>query len=381
MSSSENIDYRFKVLYFIGIVLVVAGHCDNGGFSLLYEWFPPYSFHLGLFVFCSGYFYKYENERAIGQYIIKKIKRLIVPVYLWNIVYGLIVFLLSYKGFTIGMGISIDKFLIQPILSGHQFDYNLGGWFVIPLFMIEVINVLIRGLLDRMRISVNECVFFVMVLLCGCIGIWLAAKGINTGWWLVCDRVLYFFPFYTLGILYKQVIEPKDTISNGLYFLIIIMLQLSIILKEGDAPQYVPSWCEGFDANFILPFVVGFLGIAFWLRVARIITPLCVNSKIVNTVADNAFSIMIHQLFGFMLVKTVIACVYKLNMGCADFDLSRFKTEVFYIYLPNGIEQFRIVYLLVGIVFPIVLSQIIKVIKDWVSGRSVKSINYYSRVQ
>ena len=57
-------DYRFKILYCIGMIMIVAGHCDGGGINLLSDWFPYYGFHLGLFLFASGYFYKtkYENQ-------------------------------------------------------------------------------------------------------------------------------------------------------------------------------------------------------------------------------------------------------------------------------------------------------------------------------
>lgn len=51
-------NYTFKILYCTGIILVVCGHCNNGGLNLFFDWFPPYGFHLALFVFSSGYFYK-----------------------------------------------------------------------------------------------------------------------------------------------------------------------------------------------------------------------------------------------------------------------------------------------------------------------------------
>lgn len=44
-SKKENINYAFRFLYAIGIILIVAGHCENGGISLFYEWFEPHAFH------------------------------------------------------------------------------------------------------------------------------------------------------------------------------------------------------------------------------------------------------------------------------------------------------------------------------------------------
>lgn len=68
----EKIDYRFKILYAIGMVIIVAGHCWNGGISLFYEWFPPYAFHLPLFAFASGYFYKNSHEGGAKSIFGKK---------------------------------------------------------------------------------------------------------------------------------------------------------------------------------------------------------------------------------------------------------------------------------------------------------------------
>ena len=56
MKKEENI--QFRILYFIGIILIVANHIGGGGgLSLFYEWFPAYSFHLGLFVFLFWIFF------------------------------------------------------------------------------------------------------------------------------------------------------------------------------------------------------------------------------------------------------------------------------------------------------------------------------------
>ena len=59
---TKSINYQFKILYAIGMILIVAGHAGNGGISLFYDWLPPYAFHLGLFMFASDYFYNDASE-------------------------------------------------------------------------------------------------------------------------------------------------------------------------------------------------------------------------------------------------------------------------------------------------------------------------------
>lgn len=65
---------ELRVLSAIGIILVVSGHLgynlfDIGGL------FPYYSFHVFLFLFVSGYFYKREEEEQILSYILKSAGR------------------------------------------------------------------------------------------------------------------------------------------------------------------------------------------------------------------------------------------------------------------------------------------------------------------
>ena len=60
--NKKKIDYRFKILYAVAILMVVAGHCDGGGISLDFaQWFPYEGIHLALFTFCSGYFFKMQH--------------------------------------------------------------------------------------------------------------------------------------------------------------------------------------------------------------------------------------------------------------------------------------------------------------------------------
>lgn len=174
MNEKNEINYKFKFLYAIGIILVVAGHCKNGGISIAYDWFPPYAFHLGLFMFASGYFYKEKNEDNIKGYIWKKIKKLIIPMFVWNLIYGIFDYILKQKGFSIGGELSFDNLVINPIFNGHQFIFNMGSWFLVPLFCIEVFNVLFRKLLNKIyKKNISEYFYAVLYFILGFIGVYL----------------------------------------------------------------------------------------------------------------------------------------------------------------------------------------------------------------
>jgi len=359
---NNNINYTFKLLYALGIILVVAGHCNGGGFSIFYEYFPIYAFHLGLFVFASGYFYNPENENNIKNYIIKKIKHLLLPLYLWNIFYACLVYILKNFGFFPDVVINLKSIFMDPILHGHQFVLNLGGWFIIPLFMIHIINILVRKIFMHYKIKINENIYFIISLILGLVGVRIAYLGFNTNWYLVLDRVLYFIPFYSLGILYKKY-EKYDRLPSVVYFSIIMGIVIFFIFLKDSIPGFTISWCNDFTSNPLSPFVVGFLGIAFWLRIAKILEPVVGRNKYINIIADNTYSIMINQFLGFMIVKTLFAFISKYSGYFNNFDMYKYKTDIWYYYIPHNLSQLLILYLIAGIIFPIIVQLTINKLK------------------
>ncbi len=357
----KTTNYQFKLLYALGMIFIVSGHCYNGGISLFYDWLPPYAFQLGLFVFASGYFFKdkYESEAA-HKYIWKKVKHLLIPLFLWNLFYALLVWISSSKGFTIGTPVTLEKIFITPITTGHQFGWNLGGWFIIPLFMAQTWNILFRKFILRKISPLKKNILtFTIYLTLGMAGVLLAKTGLKTGWWLVLTRFLFFLPFYGLGILYKNHLEKHDKLRNLPYFCMIFISLIILLLIFNKIPTYIPSEMRGLDSPIFIPFLIGFIGVAFWLRISRIITPIIGKSKIVNLIADNSYSIMINQYLGFMIVNIFFAILSKVITLQPAFNWTKFKSTVQYAYLPNNNQHFAIIYLVAGIAIPILLQKVI----------------------
>ena len=144
---------EFRILSAIGIILVVAGHLgynvfDVGGL------FPYYSFHVFIFLFVSGYFYKRESKDHILSYLRRKCVTLLLPYFVWNLLYGILAHVLHRAGFTIGQELSLYTLFVAPFDGGHQFMYHFSSWFVPVLFLLEVLNVCGRKVL---HIVVAEC--------------------------------------------------------------------------------------------------------------------------------------------------------------------------------------------------------------------------------
>jgi fucose 4-O-acetylase-like acetyltransferase len=359
--AEKNKNFVFAFLYVIGSILIVAGHCVDGGINLAFDLFPIYSFHLGLFMFCSGYFYKSKNENELGKYMWKKIKRLIIPMYIWNIVYGLFVQLTRLDGFTIGGDFTLYNLFIQPLKNGNQFEYNMCFWFIPELFLIQIITCSIRKIINKFA-NVNEYIFFIFYFLLGILGVYLSNLGLNKEWNLLLVRTLFFFPFFGLGILYNRKLEKVDNLKNIIYFSIILTLQLIIIFVEGKAPYFITAWCEDFTSNLALPYMVGFLGIAFWLRIAKIMEPITMNSKVIDCISNNAYPIMAHQFLGFFILKYIYFILSQVTPLFSTFSVWLFKIEIWYYYY-RGPKAFLILYLVFGLTIPILINTILTKIK------------------
>ncbi len=355
---STGVNLQFKLLSAIGIFIIVAGHCYSGGFSLAYEWFPIYSFQLTMFAFISGYFYKAKSEDNVISYIWKRFKRLVIPAYLWNIAYGLFALLLTYCGYTFLPKVNLYNLFVMPFIDGEEFLFNLGSWFVYPLFCVCVINVLFRKLMKVLKIS-NEYIIMAVYLAIGMLSVWACIEypQVKNGAMLLVFRSLFFLPGFSMGYFYKEKLEKHDKMSNVSYFAILFIIQLLLILFCKDL-AYTPSGCTGYKNGFVIPYVTSITGIAFWLRVTKILTPAIKNWKLVRLIADNTYSIMIHHFFGFMCVKWLFWIISLAGNMFSDFSVTSLKSGFWYFYLPNGKTQFAIVYVLAGIFIPILIKNI-----------------------
>ena len=363
--NKKKIDYRFKVLYAVAILMVVAGHCDGGGISLDFaQWFPYEGIHLALFTFCSGYFFKDAALKRPGRYVCKKLRTLILPMYGYTIAYGLLVRLLHRWGFQIGGKFNLHNILISPLNDGHQFVLNMAGWYIVPLFMVEILNCMIRAFFKRKGWQVPEWIFFAGAVLIGMGGNFLAIMEYRTSWWLTVVRILYFAPFYAMGIFYKKILEKYvDRIPSVVYFAIVFAAKLMIFLHYKTRLAYTPAWCNDFNQGPVMPIIIGFLGIALWMRIATIMEPVFGRKKWINLLSDNTFSIMENQFLGFLLVKVAFGTIANGTKLFLKFDWSRCKSDIWWYYMPKDVEQTKILYLLAAIFVALLIQWILTQVK------------------
>lgn len=355
---------QLRILSAIGIILVAAGHLGYNLFDLG-GLFPYYSFHVFLFLFVSGYFYRPEAEKKIGRYLARKFLTLMGPYFLWNLAYGILAALLRRAGFSIGQELSLYTLFLAPFDGGHQFMYHFPSWFVPVLFLIEVINVCMRKALSVFRLN-REWLIFAGTLLLGIATVWLAIGGHVWGFYKIPGRLLFMLPGYELGHLYREKLEKRDTLPDGLYFLLVIGVQILISLFSGGL-AFSAVWVTSFGNGPVIPYLTVLTGTAFWLRIARLLASNRSGrdggiAGWLLVVGRNTYAIMMHHIFAFFLVKSVFYAVSVLTPLCAEFDAAMYFSEINFIYLPKGAEVGKWIYLFAGIWIPLLIGKASKML-------------------
>lgn len=124
----------FDIAKGLGILIVVMGHCGFGvGFDKLIQ-----TFHMPLFFFISGYFYRPEKSKNFKEYFFHQINVLIVPYIVFAIIYGILHYIYTSD-------FSIHYFIKSLLSSNHnRIDVEGALWFLLSLFCAKIIYCLLE---------------------------------------------------------------------------------------------------------------------------------------------------------------------------------------------------------------------------------------------
>ena len=376
--SNEN--KTMRIFTAIGIILIVAGHLQCDVFSFL-GYFPYYSFHVMIFLFVSGYFISPKAD--LKKFILRKVRRLLIPYFIFNLIYGILSTFLNYKGIYVGQGISIYNLFIAPFLGGHQFMFNSPAWFVPALFVTEVVylvssqllNLMLKVLDDERRNLLVDMILLLGYLVLGIIAVALAIGGHAWGFYKTIGRWLLMLPFISLGRVYKAYIQGKiravarRLINKGfsvyllyaLYFVVVILGQI-ILVKNTEGLNISVVWCTSFGNGPIIPFIAACLGMAFWYGVASVCARIP-NVEPVLAIGRHSYAVMTHHLFFLFVINSI--CLRFCN-NSESFDLTRYGTDIFYQYMYLGDVLTPVVNLIICVAVPVLIGVLWRKMRQYV---------------
>lgn len=347
----EKSNKKMMIASFIGIIAVVLGHVGYN-IRVIAEVFPYYSFNIVLFIFISGYFYKPKYEENIwgkNGYFFKKIKKLVIPYYIWNLIYGIIVmFLKKFNIIEFGENINIKSLLVTPWINGHQYQFNLAAWFLLALFLVNIVYILIRKLMNKTKLW-NDYIALAVFFVTAIISVSLAKKGIKEIY-IPIIRTGFLMFFYQLGYVYKTKIEGRIEINTIIYFTLIIAVQVLIFIIDNKV-TYIVVFMQFKNKFLITPIIVGVTGILFWTKVSELLVPLLGKNKIINYISNHTYDIMLHHLFGIFVLNAIIGKI-SILCGINGFNMEWFRYNIYYFYTP-GTDKVLLIYAIISIIIPL----------------------------
>lgn len=362
-NAAREENYVFRALYLLAIVFVVDGHTTLSDMFDVGGLFKYYSFHLMLFAFGAGYFFRMRG--SILQDLLARAKRLLVPLYCWNLVYGVgAAFLRRFGGFEIGEELSLYTLLLAPLADGEHFTWNLGAWFIFPLLCTQVLYSLLRRAARLWKDK--EIITFSLCLALGSTAVQLCYAGMQDTLPLFMLRTLILLPGYAGGQLYKRCLERRDTMRTVPYLMIIVIAR-ALLCVSYDNLAYLLSNCSYFVCDAFGVYFGGALAIAFYLRIARLLAPMMKKSRLALYASRHTFDIMMHHFMGFFALNSVFLAFNALGVGAADFSVKSMRTMAEYNYAPGGRSEWNVLYLLAGILFSLGVAWVTDQIKAAIS--------------
>ena len=325
----------FMLLSALGILFVLDSHVGPD-FSMSFVVFPYGSFYMPMFAFISGYFFSEKHIQTwthVIRFTDRKIRVLLVPYFLWIIFYGIITATGRYLNiFEIG-NVSLIDLIHNIVTGGTSFYFNDPAWFVPLLFCVIIGYTIIRKIVGN---HWNHYAAMLIFALLGAGAVALSQTDFRTHNTYMLMKIPVFMQHYHLGVLFKEKLEKHfDNLNAVLVCCVSAAINLFLISIYGRNiafPLYATM--SGFELNApFLPLITSITGIAFWLKVCKMLAPVLGENKLMNFISDNTFFFMTHHL----AVKHIwLGLAMKLhNAGVITLpgiDVEQYRKYAWYVY-------------------------------------------------
>lgn len=338
------------------ILSVVTSHTQGGGIIYpMSNWIMPTFYFMPAFIFVSGYFYKEEMDGyLIGPFVTGKVKTLVVPYFIWNIVYGLLNTLFrKYEIIRYGNPVSWGTLFVEPWITGHQFHFNIASWFLLALFLVVIVMFMIRKLLNKWKRG-KDIILLIAMFLLSVISIKMSQRGFNVSWGLCILRVGFLLPFYQMGFCYKKHEEFFRKYRS--YFLVLCFIMIYIVdLINGDKALWpIVVFCN-FKGDAVLLLLMSVAGTFITVLMCDFLVPAFENNKMIQYIGDHTFTIMMHHGIIIFLIN-IFLFMTTYCFSVSGFDVEKFKSTLWYVYAWRD-EKIYIIYVLAAVCVPLIIKK------------------------
>lgn len=333
MKSKNN--KQFMVFSALNMMLVVDAHAWTS-LNIMTRYLTYNMFIMPAFTFVSGYFFRIDNK----NYLRNKIKNLILPYYVWWVIYALLLILLN-KIFSIkiALDVTLDTLILGPWKGGECWSFNNPSWFVCFLFLVQI---LYYGLHKLFYKCWNDWVVFIVWTLVAILTTHYVTTNLINLVYCNVYRVFILGWFYHFGVIYKKYVEKWFNKETGLITCVCCIIAMAFLNQIFGVQHFLfnsLSWkVEGMENFGILSgiylLIVGVIGIIFWLKISQVLVPALGRSRFFNFVSNHTFEIMMNHIFFMWLFNLILVKVNNI-WPLTNFDVNSAIIEPWYRWVDS----------------------------------------------
>lgn len=365
LEKKKQRDTTIDILKGLGIIFMVTGHSGSPFTSFIYL------FHMAIFFIASGYCYstrKSENLKSVYRNCIGKIRSLWLPYVAWMAVFSLLhnffikinVYTDDERLLTYSSGefvSTIDKWTNNDVLRNIKNavilrgESQIGGalWFIAVLFEISIAYCVIDYLIKKMFLGngvlVVQGIVSIMLLLLGyyCHLTGMTIAGLS--------KMCSYYCLYYIGYVIKNIKlyskERKKSVhvlTFGICFIILVVAS-----KFGSIALATNNY-----VNPLFLLVVSLAGWQWIYELSRMIKQINSITGWMVCFGQNTLMVVILHFLCFKIVNYAGALIKDWPLCCV---------AAFPILCKGGV--WWIIYTIIGVLIPIVLSLAWKQVKKW----------------
>ena len=296
------------------IILVILGHSGISTTNkFIYVWI--YSFHMPLFFILSGYVFSIKKYESYIEFLIKKIKTLIIP----YLVFQLLQMTVQYMYNAI-LHLHEERTVLDHILGLllqiRDSRYASGLWFLTCLFIIENIFYFF------LKHSKAKYDIYIAVVTIACVGcIYNYFIGLNLPWYF--DLVCISLPFFAFGYFLKQcTLLDKFAKNQFMLFFVAHFILLATNYRITGLP--VDMYYNQFG-NYILFYLSGFTGSLSFILLFKTINR---SNVILEYIGKNS---LIYYVLHQVIVMPIASVILKLFITTPVQDFNEFGAFAFWL--------------------------------------------------
>lgn len=359
------------ILRGFGIIAVVAGHAGTDiGIKIL----PVYSYHMPMFFFISGIFYRDDRVESTLHVAGKLMSRLIFPALAAVIFYNFLM-LASFHEF--GLPFGAPDLSLSVMLQTFLFGGYLAAayWFIGAYVLIYVYFHVAHAWIHRTASHLigpiaTRSAFGVLYVGAAAASIYAATllygevhdqdrhsvvAGNKTE--IVLLRFLLGCGFYYLGSLFGRF---QDRLPSSAA-LPIAVAGICFAIEGFIFSNYNVFFSMQIMSfpNFITPMITSAFGIVIFYAMSLAITKSW-GAKMLSFIGQNSYAILLNHMFGFFLLNLLFVALGRIGLSDITGPYYRFQEyETFSLYILFGLA--------VSIAIPILLKEALHCLKGSIS--------------